>query len=209
MTAAQGPTSGISPNGTSNSTTLPPANAGGSDRPTTAAEQEEQRFKDLNDQINQARKSQLEGAFGKAPDTQAAEQKAMLTKILGYGTIFLICAGIALMWGLFYLPAACCVAGYTRSFTATLNPTVGLDTIRRLGGDYAKLLFMGLAILVISGIVSFIFAAVFSAFNLPGVGNVPAKFLSSLVGFYLSVAFSVTLALALYKAADRLQLYKG
>jgi hypothetical protein len=182
------------------------ANASTTSGQPTTAEQEEQHFQKFNDQINQARKAQLEGAIGKTSETQAAEQKPMFAKILGYGAIFLICAGIALMWGLFYLPAACCVAGYTRSFTATLNPTVGLDTIRRLGSDYAKLLFMGLIIGVVSLIVSGVLAVVFNAFALPGVGNVPAKFFSSLVGFYLSVVFSITLGLALYKAGDRLHL---
>jgi hypothetical protein len=170
---------------------------------------EDKHFQDLNDQINQARKSQLESAIGKAPETKAAEQKAMIARFLGYGAVFLICAGLALLWGLLYLPAACCVAGYTRSFTATLNPTVGLDTIRRLGGDYAKLLFMGLVILIVSGMISFTLAVVFNAFALPGVGNLPANFIGSLFGFYLSIVFSCTLGLAIFKASDRLQLFKG
>ena len=36
-----------------------------------------------------------------------------------------------------------------------------------------------------------------------------ANFIGSLFGFYLSVVFSVTLGLAIYKASDRLQLFKG
>ena len=177
--------------------------------PARPGDEEERRFQDLNNKIADARKAQLEGAIGKTPETQAAEQKAMLTKILGYGAVFLLVAGLCLLWGLFYLPAACCVAGYTRSFAATLNPTVGLDTIKRLGGDYAKLLAMGLVILIVSGMVSFILAVAFSVFNLPGVGNLPAKFISSIFGFYLSVVFSCTLGFAIYKASDRLQLFKG
>ena len=175
---------------------VPPAVAGGSSDtqpaspPPTTASQEEQHFQKLNDEITQARKAQLEGAFGKTPETQADERNAILKMIVGYGTTFLLVAGLCLLWGLFYLPAACCVAGYTRSFTATLNPTVGLDTIRRLGSDYAKLLLMGLAIAATSLIVGSVIRHALSGFDLPGLGNVPAKFLSSLVGFYLSVVFS-------------------
>jgi hypothetical protein len=205
MTDPPGRNAGASPATVSNTTQV------GSPRsdPANVAAAEDERFNKLQDQINQARKSQLESTIGKSPETQAAEQKAMFAKILGYGAVFLVVAGLCLLWGLFYLPAACCVAGYTRSFTATLNPTVGLDTIRRLGGDYAKLLFMGLVILIISGMISFVLAVAFNAFALPGVGNLPAKFVSSIFGFYLSVVFSVTLGFAIYKASDRLQLFKG
>jgi len=192
---------------------VPPAVAGGSSdtqpasSPPTTASQEEQHFQKLNDEIAQARKAQLEGAFGKTPETQADERNAIFKTIVSYGTTFLLVAGLSLLWGLFYLPAACCVAGYTHSFTATLNPTVGLDTIRRLGSDYAKLLLMGLAVAATSLVVGSVIRHALSAFDLPGLGNVPAKFVSSLVGFYLSVVFSVTLGLALYKAGDRLKLY--
>jgi hypothetical protein len=170
---------------------------------------EEQRASDLQDQIAQAQRSDLESAFGKTPETQISDRQAMISKVLSYGIVFLIIAGLCLLWGLFYLPAACCVAGYTRSFGATLNPTVGLDTIKRLGGDYAKLLFMGFVILMISAMMTFVLSGIFGAFALPGVGNLPANFLGSLFGFYLSVVFSVTLGLAIFKASDRLQLYKG
>ena len=111
-----------------------------------------------------------------------------------------------MLWGVFYFPAALAVAGYTRSFAATLNPLVGLDTIRHLGLDYVKILLMGLALGVASGFVSGVLAVVFVAFDMPGVGNIPAKAVGSLFGFYLSVVFSCVIAFALYKAADRLKL---
>ncbi|HTH51923.1 MAG TPA: hypothetical protein VL501_08320, partial [Pyrinomonadaceae bacterium] len=148
----------------------------------------------------------LESTFGKTPETYETEKNAMWSRIVGYGAIFLGLGGLALLWGLFYFPAACCVAGYTRSFGATLNPTVGLDTIKRLGGDYAKVLAMSLIILMASAAVSAGLGIVFNAFALPGVGNLPAKFIGSLFGFYLSVVFSCVLGFAIYKAADRLQL---
>jgi hypothetical protein len=174
-----------------------------------AAAAEEKHFQDLNNMIQQSRKAQLESAIGKTPETIAKERSALVSKILGYGTIFLLLAGLSLLWGLFYFPAACCVAGYTRSFTAVLNPTVGLDTIKRLGGDYFKILFMGLVIGIISAFISGLLGLIFGAFDLPGVGNLPAKFIGSLFGFYFSVVFSCVLGFAIFKAADRLQLYKS
>ena len=111
-------------------------------------------------------------------------------------------------YGVFFtFPRPARVAGYTRSFTATLNPSVGVDTIRRLGGDYIKILLMGLAIVLVSLFVISVLSSFLSDFDLPGLGNVPARVIGSLFGFYFSVVFSCVIGFALYKAADRLKLY--
>lgn len=163
-------------------------------------------YEALNRVIADQRKAQLESVVGKTPETKAKEQQAFFKQIFGYGALFLILGGITLLWGLFYFPAACAVAGYTRSFAATLNPTVGIDTIKHLGGAYALILVFGLILLFASGLVSGVLNMAFFAFDLPGLGNVPAKFLGSIFGFYLSVVFSCILGYALFKKADKLAL---
>ncbi|MFM9905294.1 MAG: hypothetical protein ACKVQJ_12070 [Pyrinomonadaceae bacterium] len=174
--------------------------------PDRPAINEEQNFEQMNKMIQDQRKAQLESAFGKTPETVAKEREAMLGKIMGYGVVFLMLGGITLLWGLFYLPAACAVAGYTRSFWATLNPAVGIDTIRRLGFSYVLILVMTFLLIAASVVLSgFLFASL-AAFDLPGVGNMPAKAIGSLFGFYLSVVFSCLIGYALYKASDRLKL---
>lgn len=175
---------------------------------SNAAANEEEEFARLNQMIQDHRKAQLESAVGKTPESVATEQAQLVSKILDYGAIFVLAAGVCLLWGLFYFPAACAVAGYTRSFTATLNPTVGLDTIRRLGGTYVKILLMGIAIILMSSFVSGIVGGILSPFDMPSVGNMPAKAIGSLFGFYFSVVFSCVLGFALYKTADRLRLYR-
>lgn len=170
------------------------------------SEPSEEDFQRLNEMIQNQRKAQLESAIGKTPETKAQEQQALVKKLLGYGLLFLLAGGICLLWGLFYFPAACAVAGYTRSFAATLNPTVGLDTIRRLGGSYVLILLMGLVLLILSGVVSGILSMMFFAFDLPGVGNLPGKFLGAMFSFYITVVFSCILGYALFKKADKLAL---
>jgi hypothetical protein len=172
-----------------------------------AAADEEKDFAEMNKLIQDTRKAQLESAIGKTPETVAAEQQAMIKQILGYGILFLVLAGITALWGFFYFPAACAVAGYTRSFTATINPAVGLDTIRRLGGTYAMILLMGFLLLVASSIVGGVLSMIFLPFDMPAVGNIPAKIFGSMFGFYLSVVFACIIGYALYKASDRLKLY--
>lgn len=164
---------------------------------------------EANEMINQHRKAQLESVTGKSPETVAKERAALVSKILGYGVMLLLVGGVFLLWGLFYFPAACAVAGYTRSFAATLNPLVGLDTIKRLGVDYVKILLMSLVIVIASGFIIGTISTALRAFDMPGVGNLPAIFIGSLFTFYFSVVFSCVLGFAIYKASDRLKLYQS
>ncbi|HQX56298.1 MAG TPA: hypothetical protein PLP07_10235 [Pyrinomonadaceae bacterium] len=163
-------------------------------------------LEEMQRMIGQQRKAQLESALGKTPETVAAERTQFLKSLVGYGAVFLIVGGIAILWGLLYFPAACAVAGYTRSFTATMNPLVGLDTIKRLGTSYILILVMGLLLAIAATLVSGVLSVIFSPFDLPSMGNLPAKAIGSLFGFYLSVVFSCIIGYALYKAADRLKL---
>jgi hypothetical protein len=119
-----------------------------------------------------------------------------------------VIGAITLLWGLFFFPAACAVAGYTRSFVATINPLTGLDTIRRLGSTYAKILLMGLTLLIAVAIISGILEMLLAPFDLPGFGNLPAKAFGSLFTFYVSVVFSCVLGYALFKNSDKLRLLR-
>ncbi len=137
---------------------------------------------------------------------EASTPPPATTQIMNVTAPVAVVGFIALLWGLFFMPAACAVAGYTRSFMATINPLVGLDTIRRLGGDYAKLLMMCAMLVVLWIVVLLVAGMLLSPFGLPAVGNIPAKIISLFIGFYFTVVFSCILGFALYKASDRLKL---
>jgi hypothetical protein len=154
----------------------------------------------------QSRKQSLESVIGKAPDTQAQENAAMIQSFLGLAAPFVVIGAIFFLWGLFYFPAACTVASYTRSFSTTMNPVVGLDTIKRMGGAYASLLFMGLVLGIASLIVSGIAAAILSPFDLPMFGNIPARAIGGMFTFYLWVVFSCLVGYAMFKKSDKLAL---
>ncbi|MDQ3181519.1 MAG: hypothetical protein M3Q33_13490, partial [Acidobacteriota bacterium] len=122
--------------------------------------------------------------------------------------LFLIPILLALLWGLFYFPVACAVAGYTRSITAVINPAVGLDAIKHLGFDYVKILLMCLVLAVFTFIVSLILGIIFSPFDLPQIGNLPLVAIASLFHFYIWIVFSIILGFALYKNSSRLNLFQ-
>lgn len=164
---------------------------------------EEAEFMRLNEMAENYQGQQLEAVIGPSPEKQDARVQAAIWQFVQAAGVFLLLGGLALLWGLFYFPAACAVAGYTRSFMATINPLVGLDTIRHLGFDYVKILVMMLLLSIASGVVGAILGVVFMPFDLPAFGNLPAKFFGSFATFYFSAVFAVILGYALYKNSDK------
>jgi hypothetical protein len=156
----------------------------------------------------EGRKKELEAVFGKIKETQEKEFGGFTSGLLQLAAPLVVIGAITFLWGLFFFPAACAVAGYSRSFMATINPLVGLDTIKRLKTDYAKILAMGFVLLIVSGIFGVFFGLVFSPLDLPGMGNPVAKGCSSMITYYLSVVFACILGYALFKNSDKLQLLK-
>jgi hypothetical protein len=167
---------------------------------------EEEQIRKVQELINKSRQSQLESVVGKSPEASAAERQELIRKFIKSSVPIIVFAGLFFLWGLFYFPAACLVAGYTQSFASTINPFVGLDTLRRLGFDYFKVLAVGAIFAITSTIVGGILVMLLSSFAMPMVGNLPATFMTSLLMFYFWTAFSFLLGFLLFKNADRLDL---
>jgi hypothetical protein len=167
-------------------------------------DQSEESFDHVNKMVADGQRKELESVVGKSPETQERESAAFTAALLNLAAPITVIGFITFLWGVVYFPAACVVAGYTRSFAATINPMVGLDTARRLGADYAKVLLMSGTLVIVFLVINYLLATIFSEFNLPGVGNLPARALSSLVYFYLVIVFSCVVGLAVYKRSERL-----
>ncbi|MGI8813694.1 MAG: hypothetical protein ACR2IH_14355 [Pyrinomonadaceae bacterium] len=156
----------------------------------------------ITDEQVVARRKQIEAELG----TSDHATSQTIQGLLGLAPPLVIIALIAFLWGVFYFPAACAVGSFTKSFGSAINPLIGLDTIRRMGWIYLKLLLMsisvGIAIVVLSAMVG----SVFAAFNIPGMGNIPAKIVLSMFIFYATIVFACLVGAAMFKASDRLQL---
>ncbi len=168
---------------------------------------QEAELSQLREMIKKSQQSQLQSINGTENTNENFNQFAK--DMARSSLIFSIPIFLAFLWGIFYFPAACAVAGYTRSFAATLNPFVGFDTIKRLGVDYFKVLAMCFMLAVFSVIVNVILGIIFAPLDLPQLGNLPAKAVASLFTFYLTIVFSLILGLALYKNSHRLQLIRS
>jgi hypothetical protein len=111
---------------------------------------------------------------------------------------------LALAWAVFYYPMALSIAGYTEDFWSVVNPLVGLDTIRRMGTIYFKAFGMYLVVQTIGSVMSMMAYAVLAPFDMPFLGNLPARFVEGTITFYTSLVIACILGLALYKSADKL-----
>lgn len=156
----------------------------------------------------ESRQQSLESALGKTAETRAREAEAVRQGFLNLAAPLVVIGAIFFLWGAFYFPAACAVAGYTRSFAATVSPLVGWDTIKRLGLSYAKVLFMGFLIVIGWSFAGAFIGLIFSPFDLPGLGNLPATLVGALVTFYLWTVFSCIIGYALFKNSAKLALPK-
>jgi len=170
-------------------------------------DQSEEKVQEVNKVIADSQRKELESVVGKSAETRDKESSAFFGHLFRLAAPLVVIGFIAFLWGLFFFPAACVVAGDTRSFTATVNPMVGLDTIKRLGLDYLKILVMGLILLIAFTVISVILSLVLVAFEMPGVGNLPERAVESVVWFYLVIVFACLLGFAIFKASDRLRLY--
>lgn len=175
------------------------------DAPPAADSEEE--IQNINKMIADNKKQELESVLGKSPETRERESAAMIAGFLKLAAPIVVIGFITFIWGLFYFPAACIVAGYTRSFVAAINPLVGLDTIKRMGADYFKIFLMELLILGVFIAVGAVISIIFSAFDMPGIGNLPAMAIQSMFWFYLVIVFACVLGFAMFKAGDRLKLH--
>lgn len=171
-------------------------------------DQESREQEELWAAATESRKQSLESTFGKTPETQAQEQAEMFKAFLGLAAPLVVVGFITFLWGAFLFPAACAVAGYSKSFVATINPLVCLDTVRRLGFDYIKILAIGLLLIILLVAATMATAFVLAPFDLPSLGNIPATGIVALFSFYLWAVFSCVLGYSLFRNSERLGLLK-
>ncbi len=178
------------------------------EEPYQVIDEESRQQEELWAAATESRKKSLESAMGKTPETQAREQAEIFKAFLGLAAPLVVVGFITFLWGAFLFPAACAVAGYSKSFLTTINPLVCLDTIKRLGGSYVKILAIGLLLIVLWLVFATVVSMVFAPFDLPALGNIPATGVAALFTFYLWTVFSCMIGYTLLKKADKLGLLR-
>ncbi len=105
----------------------------------------------------------------------------------------------AFFFGLIIFPAACSIAGSTRSLAKTINVFSEFSTMKKFGFDYIKILLMNMLFSLIVFTVLTGFYKLFAGYDLHLAGIVAGLFVGSLLVFYFWLIFSRLLSVALYK----------
>lgn len=166
-------------------------------------------FEETAKPIQENKKQELDSVVGQTQETRTSGLGINAEALVKRAILLFVLLALAMLWGIFYFPAACAVAGYTRSFLATINPAVGINTIKTFGVDYVKILGIFILIVVASVLISGLFWMMLASFNLIGSANIPATAITSWFTFYFTIVFSCVLGHALYKNSDKFKFYKG
>jgi len=163
--------------------------------------------KDRQQRALEQLQKQIEAQSAKAKQEQEDEQSStaimVIRQLMAHPGLIFVLALLSLAWAVFYHPVALLVAGWTESFKSTVNPLVGIDTIRHLGINYFKAFLMYVAVQAAGFVIQVVVALVTSPFDMPLVGNLPGKFVGGIFTFYTSLVIACVLGLSLFKSADR------
>lgn len=171
-------------------------------------DEDRDKLKDLLKPVGEKNFEAIKSVF--TLDFEATESfRKVYPRISEAGPGWLFLGVITLFLGFFYLPAAWIVAAYTRYLDSTLNPMIGLDTIKRLGSSYLIILFCGGVLFICTLLIDKGLSIAFAPMNLRDLGNIPAVVIGAVFKFYFSVAFSVLVGNALYKKSDLFKLTRN
>jgi hypothetical protein len=100
----------------------------------------------------------------------------------------------ASFWALVYMPVALMVAALSRSVASTLNPLIGIDTIKKMGGTYWQALGVYCVIVFVQRV------AASALESIPVAGGLLMAFVDS----WAALAIGCTLGLAVFQKAAEL-----
>ena len=100
---------------------------------------------------------------------------------------------LAFIWSIIYYPAALIVAATSQDYGATVNPAIGIDTIRRMGGTY----WIALCIYIFMGIILGMFVGVLNVIlHFVPFGEVISGVIFYFIMFYFSIVVSALFGMA-------------
>jgi hypothetical protein len=105
------------------------------------------------------------------------------------GPIAMLVIVIAVIWMVAYMPVSLTVAALTRSLPSTLNPVIGVETVKKMGTTYWQGLGIYVAIVIAQTVAGFVLGFI------PFAGGLALGFVNA----YAALAIGCTLGLAVFK----------
>jgi hypothetical protein len=111
-----------------------------------------------------------------------------------FGPLAMLGIVIAALWMLVYMPVALTVAALSKSILSTVNPLIGADTIKKMGGTYWQALAIYAAIVFVQLLLGW------GLRHIPVAGGLAASFVDA----YAALAIGCTLGMAVFKKGAEL-----
>jgi hypothetical protein len=111
-----------------------------------------------------------------------------------FGPLALLGIVMAALWMLVYMPVALTVAALSKSILSTVNPLIGADTIKKMGGTYWQALALYSAIVFLQLLLGW------GLRHIPVAGGLAAAFVDA----YAALAVGCTLGMAVFKKGAEL-----
>ncbi len=152
---------------------------------TTSQKSAEANSPDLEQMIEKTKEKSFESIFGTNHLGDNREIEKIAKSFVRISVPFQMPMLFALIFGLFYFPAAASAAASTRSFATTVNPFAALKIIKSFGLDYLKILFLSSIFVFIAFSAAAGCYFLFLNFNLKLAGMLAAL----TIGSILSILF--------------------
>ena len=110
------------------------------------------------------------------------------------GPIAMLVIVIVALWMVAYMPVALTVAALSKSILSTLNPVIGLDTIKKMGTIYGQAFGVYVAIVIVQTVAGLVLGFI------PYAGDLALGFVNA----YAALAIGCTLGLAVFKKGAEL-----
>lgn len=154
---------------------------------------------EIEERIEERLQDQFTNVFGSNYLADLSQLEKVIISFTHLSIYFQMPICFAFIFGLILFPAACSIAGSTRSFTKTINIFSEFSTIKRFGFDYIKILLMNICFsIIVVSVFIFVYQA-FAVYDQHLAGIVSGVCIGSILIFYFWLVFSRIVGFALYK----------
>jgi hypothetical protein len=158
---------------------------------------QQKRKNDLKTMLNNMRVNQMESVFGQNHLVDNPQLERLINSMMRLTLWFQMPICFAFILGVLFFPAVCLSARENQFLSMGKSFVAGFKTMKMLGFDYVKILFMCIVLLLFSALNIYVLNWIFSKIEMPVAGIFSAIVVGSFLVFYFWVTFSSILSTAL------------
>jgi hypothetical protein len=157
----------------------------------------QRRQNEFRKMIDDRRLKKMESVFGTNHLADNGQLERLINSMMRLTLWFQMPICFAFILGVLFFPAVCLSKGENQSFSLKKTFILSFKTMKTIGFDYIKILFMCFILLLFSGLNIYALSWLFSKLEMPAAEIFSAIVAGSFLIFYFWVAFSSILSTAL------------